>query len=144
LVRGETLFYLGSSGCFMRSFIKVMGPPLLEAVRALEKIAVDMPQVCVMDEAILLDVPRAVARDIGEPFEYPDYVSDFFTRRTGVSVKTERCHNIISESGEELGEYDFFFEWFEEPSLGQLNQLVEKVDAALGPLGCLYSITTRK
>jgi hypothetical protein len=128
----------------MRSFVKIMGPPLLVAVRELEKIAVDLPQVCVMDEAILLDIPRSMARDIGEPIEYPEYVSDFFSRRTGVRVKTERCQNIISESGEVLGEYDFFFEWFEEPSMGQLNDLIGKIDGALGPLGCLYSLTTRK
>ena len=128
----------------MRSFVKIIGPPLLEAVKELEKIAVDMPQVCVMDEAILLDIPRSMARDIGEPIEYPEYVSEFFSRRTGVRVKTERCQNIISESGEMLGEYDFFFEWFEEPSMGQLNDLIGKIDEALGPLGCLYSLTTRK
>jgi hypothetical protein len=128
----------------MRSFIKIMGPPLLEAVRELEKIAVDMPQVCVMDEAILLDIPRRMARDIGEPIEYPEYVSEFFTRRTGVRVRTERCSNIISESGELLGEYDFFFEWFEEPSMEQINDLIGRIDEALGPLGCLYSITTSR
>ena len=128
----------------MRSFVKIIGPPLLEAVKELEKIAVDMPQVCVMDEAILLDIPRSMARDIGQPIEYPEYVSEFFSRRTGVRVKTERCQNIISESGEMLGEYDFFFEWFEEPSMGQLNDLIGKIDEALGPLGCLYSLTTRK
>ena len=127
----------------MRSFVKVMGPPLLEAVRALERIAVDMPQVCVMDEAILLDFPRGLRRDIGEPFEYREAVSGFFTRRTGVIVRTERCDDIISEYGEALGEYDFFFEWFEEPSMGQLHDLVGRIDGALGPLGCLYSITTR-
>ena len=116
----------------------------MEAVRELERVAVDMPQVCVMDEAILLDVPRGLGRDIGEPFEYREAVSGFFMRRTGVSVKTERCSNIISESGEALGEYDFFFEWFEEPSVGQLHELVERIDGALGPLGCLYSITTKR
>ncbi len=128
----------------MRSFIKIMGPPLLRAVKELEKIAIDMPQVCIMDEVILRDVPRSLARDIGEPFEYPEYVTDFFTRRTGVSIKTERCNDIISESGELLGEYDFFFEWFEEPSMEQLNNLIEGIDEALEPLGCFYSITTRR
>lgn len=128
----------------MRSFVKIMGPPLLKAVRELEKIAIDMPQVCIMDEAILRDFPRSLARDIGEPFEYPEYVTDFFTRRTGVIVRTERCNDIISESGEMLGEYDFFFEWLEGPSMDQLNHLIREIDEALGPLGCLYSITTRK
>ena len=115
----------------------------MEAVKALERVAVDMPQVCVMDEAILFDVPRVVGRDIGEPFEYREAVSGFFTRRTGVSVRTERCDDIISEYGEALGEYDFFFEWFEEPSVGQLRDLIGSIDGALGPLGCLYSLTTK-
>ncbi len=128
----------------MRSFIKIMGPPLLKAVKELEKIAIDMPQVCIMDEVILRDVPRSLARDIGEPFEYTEYVMDFFNRRTGVIVRTERCNDIISESGEVLGEHDFFFEWFEEPSMEQLNHLIEEIDEALEPLGCFYSITTGK
>ena len=128
----------------MRSFIKILGPPLFETVRALEKIAVDIPQVCIMDTAILRDIPRSMARDIGEPFEYPEYVMGFFNKRTGVTIKTERCNDIISESGELLGEYDFFFEWFKEPSMEQLNQLMEKIDETLKPLGCLYTVTTRK
>ena len=78
----------------MRSFIKILGPPLFEAVRALERMAVDTPQVCIMDTVILRDIPRSMARDIGEPFEYPEYVIGFFHRRTGVTIKTERCNDI--------------------------------------------------
>ena len=121
-----------------------MGPPLLKAVKELEKVAIDMPQVCIMDEAILHDLPRSLARDIGEPIEYPEYVNGFFSRRTGVRVRTERCNDIISKSGEELGEYDFFFEWFKEPNMEQLNQLIGEVDKALEKLGCFYSLTTKK
>ncbi len=85
-----------------------------------------------------------MARDIGQPFEYPEYVSGFFPRRTSVSVKTERCRSIISESGEAPEDYNFFFERLEEPGWGQLNQLVERIDAALEPPGCPYSITAKK
>lgn len=129
----------------MRSYIKIFGPPILEAVKELEKIAIDMPQVCIMDEAILRDIPRSLARDIGgESFEYTNQVFGFFSRRTGVSVKRERCNNIISDSGEALGEYDFFFEWFQEPSMEQLNKLMERIDEALASTGCMYTITTKK
>ena len=128
----------------MRSYIKILGPPLLVAVKKMERIAVDMPQVCIMDEAILRDIPQSLARDIGEPFEYRENVMGFFTSRTGVRVKTERCDDIISRSGEALGEYDFFFEWFENPDMDQLNYLIEKIDKTLEPLGCYYTITTKK
>ena len=56
----------------------------------------------------------------------------------------ERCHNIISKSEEALEEYNFYFQWFEEASVEQLNDLVDKIDKALEPLGCLYTITTKK
>jgi hypothetical protein len=62
---------------------------------------------------------------------------------TGISIPVKRCHSIISKHGQKLGEYDFFFEWYEEPEAFQLNELIRKIDAALKPLGCLYTITTR-
>ena len=61
-----------------------------------------------------------------------------------ISIPVERCHSIISKSGERLGGYDFFFEWFEEPSQNQINDLIEKIDEDLTPLGCYYTITTKK
>jgi hypothetical protein len=128
----------------MISYIKIIGPPLLKAIKELEKIAIDMPQVCIMDQEILRDIPRSLARDLGEPVEYTDSVMGYFHRRTGVRVNVERCNDIISESGQALGEYDFFFEWFEEPDTEQLNYLIEKIDKALEPIGCYYTITTKK
>jgi hypothetical protein len=129
----------------MRSYIKIRGPSILEAVRELEKIAIDMPQVCIMDEAILRDIPPSLARDLGETFEYTDSVNGFFSRRTGVRVSRERCNSIISESGEALGDYDFFFEWYKEPSMEELEMLIERIDEALEPLERVtYTITTRK
>ncbi len=56
----------------------------------------------------------------------------------------ERCGKIISKSGEMLGDYDFFFEWFKNPSQAEINQLIEKIDEALSPLGCSYTITTKR
>jgi hypothetical protein len=129
----------------MRSYIKIFGPPILEAIRELEKVAIGMPEVCVMDHVILRDLSPRIARDLGgDTVETADVaVSGFFMQRTGVSVPVKRCHSIISKHGLKLGEYDFFFEWHKEPDISQLNALIEKIDKALKPLGCLYTITTK-
>ncbi|HDQ06547.1 MAG TPA: hypothetical protein ENN36_07495 [Candidatus Bathyarchaeota archaeon] len=136
---------LKTSGTAMRSYIKIYGPPILEAVKALEKVAIDMPEVCIMDQVIQRDLSPRIARDVGgdtvERFEAT--VPGFFMQRTGVVVPVQRCHNLISKHGQKLGEYDFFFEWHEEPEASQLNELIGKIDEALKPLGCLYTIITK-
>jgi hypothetical protein len=134
----------------MRSYVKIYGPPVLDAIKELEKIAIDMPQVCIMDHVILEDLSPSTARDIGGwEVKTTDVISGgdvgpFFMRRTGAMVPVERCQNIISKHGEKLGENDFFFEWFEEPNKEQLKHLIEEIDKALQPLGCYYTITTKK
>ena len=58
-------------------------------------------------------------------------------------VPLKRCGKIISKSGEKVGEYDFYFEWFKDPNQEELHNLIEKIDNALDPLGCKYTITTK-
>lgn len=121
------------------SFVKIYGPPVLKSIKALERIAVDMPEVCIMDSVI------AGSPDYVTDFSDPDYTADYFASLPDVvEVDVERCSNIISKSGERLGDHDFFFEWFAEPTMDQLNQLIEKIDETLAPLGCRYTITTEK
>ena len=137
----------------MISFIKIYGPPVLKAIKALEKISVEMPEVCIMDTIISHEIPHYIAKDIGatqlRTFSQPfgswvgDWTNNYF-RSSGVSIPVERCENIISRSVASLGEHDFFFEWFKKPSQEQLNELIEKIDEALAPLGCYYTITTKK
>ena len=129
----------------MRSYIKIYGPPVLEAIRELERIAIDMPEVCIMDYVIAHDISKSVAKELDVSAVSADGGSTpgFFMQRTGVVLPVERRHNIISKHGQKLGEYDFFFEWFEKPKISQLDELVSKIDAALKPLGCLYTITTK-
>lgn len=115
----------------MKSYIKIYGPPHLKAIRALEEIAVDLPETCIMDHAILTDVPQSLAGDIG----------GWFGSR-GVVVPIERCESIISKSGESLGEYDFFFEWYTQPKSDQIFGLIEKIDEAMTKISCMYTITT--
>jgi hypothetical protein len=129
----------------MRSYIKIYGPPVLEAIKTLEKIAINMPDVCIMDYVIARDISKSIAQelDFGNVSAEGGSVPGFFMQRTGVVLPVERCHSIISKHGQKLGEYDFFFEWFEKPETSQLNELIRKIDAALKPLGCLYTITTK-
>ena len=130
----------------MKSFIKILGPPVLMAIKELEKVAVDMPQVCIMDTTFLRDVPYSLARDVGgritERNTRVNWIGNYY-KSHGVSITHERCENIISNSAESLGEYDFFFEWLKEPSSDQLNELLIKIDEALEPLGCFYKIVTK-
>ncbi len=116
----------------MKSYIKIFGPPTLKALKELEKIAINMPDVCIMDTVISQDLPI---------FDTQEGIMNFFGSIGEMTV--ERCNNIISKSGETLGEYDFYFEWFTDPALEQLNDLILKIDEALMPLGCKYTITTK-
>ena len=138
----------------MRSYIKLLGPPILEGIKALEKIAVDMPEVCMMHQTFIKGMSPRIARDVGleprreSPVDVSRYGSstmlvDYF-RSSGVMVSEERCESIISDSGKALGEHDFFFEWFEKPSLEKLSDLTSNIDEALDKVGCLYTITSKK
>lgn len=120
----------------MKSFIKIYGPPVLKAIRELEKIAVDLPEVCIMDTII------AGTDSYRDSFS-GEGTMEYFKTMGASEISVERCSTIISESGESLGEYDFFFEWFTDPSIDQLNDLIGKIDEALASLGCKYTITTK-
>lgn len=120
----------------MKSFIKIYGPPVLKAIRELEKIAIDMPEVCIMDTVIASSGADYVssARELSTQ----EYFSPLGT------ISLERCDTIISKSGERLGDNNFYFEWFAEPTLEQVNGLIEEIDAAMARVGARYSITTEK
>jgi hypothetical protein len=92
-------------GVTMISYIKLYGPPVLKALKILEKIAIDMPEVCIMNLSINASFSLSG--------QHPDInintetVSEYFS---GVGeIPSERCNTIISKSGEKLGEYDFYF-----------------------------------
>lgn len=119
------------------SFIKIYGPPVLKAIRELGKIAVDMPEVCIMDTVIASTTSDSMI------YSTPEFSSGYFSNFYQGDIEVERCSNIISKSGQKLGEYDFFFEWFTDPTMDQINNLLEKIDETLTPLGCKYTITTK-
>jgi len=116
----------------LKSYIKIFGPPVLKAIKELEKIALNMPEVCIMDTIIATNMHQ---------FDTRERKMDFFSEIGEITV--ERCDKIISKSAETLGEHDFYFEWFIEPNKEQLHDLLDRIDIALIPLGCNYTITTR-
>ena len=127
----------------MRSYIKIYGPPVLEGIVALEKIAIDMPEVCIMDYFIKTDISPRTARELGGRPLQSQIVPGFFMNRTGVVVPVKRCQRIISKHGTKLGEYDFFFEWRKDPTSTQLDNLILRIDEAFKKIGCHYTITTK-
>jgi hypothetical protein len=120
----------------MKSYIKISGPPLLKAIKALEKVAIGMPEVCIWDTFI------AYTPQVNSYEGVSGYFAEFGVAEMG-KVSEKRCSTIISKSGESLGEYDFFFEWFKKPTVNELNNLIEQIDEALTPLGVRYTLTTK-
>jgi len=118
----------------MRTYVKIYGPPFVKAIKELEKIAVNMPQVSIMN-TLMAAGPELFTSDEG--------VSTYFSD-LGAEVSFERREKIISKYGELLGDYDFFFEWIRDPTMKDINELADKIDEALGPLGCRYTITTKR
>lgn len=137
----------------MISYIKILGPPVKKALVELEKVAVHLPKVCIMDSHFSPDIPYSTARDFGESSRVGyqglqrnmdlNWIGSYYNRM-GVQITGERCESIISKSDVKLGDYDFFFEWYEKPSMKQMTEFIEKIDEALAPLGCYYTITTKK
>ena len=132
----------------MKSYIKIYGPPMMKALEALRGIAVDMPEVCVMDPSIeaaiglgAFEGVPGVSSTIAEGILDTSQVIKLFGGPDKISE--ERCDTIISKSGESLGEYDFYFEWFQKPTMAQVEDLINRIDKALEPLGVRYTITTK-
>ena len=117
------------------SFIKLNGPPIYDAIKALSKIALDLPQVCIMESGMnLVD---------WDSLYDPDYIHTHLSSQLSpIEIDYERCSNIVSKSGIKLGEYDFYYEWFTKPTQEQIYALIQKIDEALKPIGCRYSITS--
>jgi len=138
----------------MRSYIKIDGPPVLKAIGALEKVALDMPEVTIVDTVIVPGISHDVSHDIGASSVqkkdlgslglYPGGGMRRYRGPPNVPVPVERTGSLISDAGERLGHYDFFFEWVKEPTLSQLNELIGRIDEALTPLESWYTIFTEK
>ena len=96
----------------MRSYIKIYGPPVYDALKELEKIAIQMPQVTMMNTIIEFQPSKLLGE---EPYDY--FATTFKPKGPriltfeGLEVTKESLIKSISRSGARVGEYDFYFEW---------------------------------
>jgi hypothetical protein len=142
----------------MKTYVKIFGPPLGEALDELQRIAAEMPKVSHYHmlsgyegaPPFPTSMVAAGWTPTGEPtIQYPvaslpeDRLSQVPSGLpTGAGVQ-KTMHPALSRSGHTLGEYDFFFEWVEEPTWQQMRDLISQIDKAFARLGCKYTITTK-
>lgn len=127
-----------------RSYIKLYGPPIMKGIRALEKVAVEMSRettVRFYDVFVPTVTPDMMAS--GEYREaWAGYVAGIPVD-VSMPMAIEERVKLISSAADTLGEYDFFFEWGEEPTKDQVLGLIEKIDEALAECGCNYTVVTK-
>ena len=132
----------------MKTYVKIYGPPLLEALDALQKIAEEMPKVTHYHllagyEGVPV-YPYGAGTYAGvSPAVPPQPIPAVAATRVPTGAIEAATHPAISKSGYTLGEYDFFFEWREEPTWNEIRDLIAKIDKALSPLGCRYTLTSK-
>jgi len=118
----------------MRTWIKITGGDEEKGIKALEQLAVKTPKVCINNKLLEYAVP-----------DYniitSEWTLDYYSELEAVSL--ERCKNLISKSGEPTGEYDFYFEWLEEPDKEYLASLEKDIKKTLEPLGIKYTLVNK-
>lgn len=121
----------------VRSYIRIYGPPVLKALDALEAVAV------VMSNAVDVKFShKCVPAHFGQGGGTRDW-DEYIQRMKTMYVDCYEPVRLISGAREMLGDYDFFYEWTEDPSMDQLQDLIGKIDEALKDFGCNYTITTK-
>jgi hypothetical protein len=121
----------------LKSYVKISGPPLMEALGELQKIAGTMPKVTHYHFLVgYAGVPPVAGLEA--------LSAGMGTGGLGGTVVREKVtDSSISKSGHTLGEYDFFFEWKEDPTWNEMCDLISKIDKAFTKLGCKYTLTTK-
>ena len=121
-----------------RSYIKVYGPPLLKAIRALEKVAVEFSETTTIRQYNIL-TPTLPYYDV-RPGDVRSYTQALLPE---VEIAADEKVKLISKASDTLGDYDFFFEWGKEPTKQEVQELIAKIDEALSDCGCRYTIVTK-
>ena len=109
----------------------------MKALRALEQIVVEMSKKTAMRFYSTYTIPPSIPDGTEDDEEYGHHILP------GINLPASEKVKLVSKASQVIGKYDFFFEWGAEPSLEQVNELIEKIDAALADCGCMYTITTK-
>jgi hypothetical protein len=118
----------------LKTYVRIYGPPLMEALDELQKIAGGMPKVTHY---------HFMANYMPLPFPEPTVSGGPGAILPSPAVPKKVTEPLISKSGHTLGDHDFFFEWTEDPSWDQMRELVSKIDKAFTRLGCKYTLSTK-
>lgn len=121
-----------------RSYVKIYGPPILKAIRALEKVAVEFSKTATVRHFNIL-TPTPDYEQVGQR------AMELYGQALlpEIEIPVEEKVKLISKASDTLGDYDFFFEWGKEPTKQEVLELIEKIDEALSGCGCRYSIVTK-
>lgn len=127
----------------MKSYVRIYGPPLREAIDKLEEVAVDMSKSKeVKFSHRCIPYPRSRER----PREYQSSDRDWNNYIEGMKNRYVECYEpvkLISKATEMIGEYDFMFDWQKKPTMEQVQDLIERIDEALEDTGVYYTLTTK-
>lgn len=116
----------------MKTYIKLYGPPIKEALKALEEVAREFAK---RHPGIKYFHYLSLYRPLTPPFRPVEEVTEL--RAIDLEEK------LISESGWSLGEYDFYFEWERKPSFEELKELIGLIDEAMKKVNCEYTVVTK-
>ena len=130
----------------VRTYVRIYGPPVMKAIKALEGVAIDVNkegEIKFSNKCI--PYPRYGSSRMGEvgPQTDPSRAwQSYIHNLRDTYVDCYEPARLISEAHEMLGDSDFFFEWKEKPTLKQIEGLIEKIDGALSSLGCYFTLKT--
>jgi hypothetical protein len=114
----------------MKTYVKLEGDKVNDGIKALEKLAIGMPEVCITNTFIQSDP---------DLFNTQTGILNYFPSSEGLN---RRCETLVSKDKDTKG-YDFVFEWFVAPTNAQINDLKVKMDEVLEPLGLKYKAESR-
>ena len=119
-----------------KTYVRIFGPPLLKAIKALEELAVDMSKTTeVKFSHKCVPYPTQLQSDRRDWDSYLKNMRKMY-------VDCYEPQKIISDASMTLGDYDFVFEWTDKPSMKKIKNLIERIDDKLSDLGCYYTLNT--
>ena len=135
----------------MKTYVKLETKDKEPALKALRKLAIDMPKVCVMDTGLADSLGIDMAQGSGPggvsgaggggSLDSIEMIMSYFGGPGDISK--ERCETIVSTSETDLGEYDFVYEWMDKPEKAQLDKLAVDIAKVLKPTAAKHTIKNK-
>lgn len=121
----------------MKTYVKIYGPPIMDALKELQNIAGEMPKVAHFHFMAGLEGLPGTSQG---PEAVLAHSSSYAAEEKTITMVKK---SSVSKSGHTLGDYDFFFEWEHDPTWFEMTELISKIDKAFSRLGCKYTLATK-